>query len=238
MPNVRRSTFSSLLIAGLAIGVPKAVHADMDQHLESNGWMELTFDGKAANSFDMRDDQILSVKSNDSVSVLQKPMTVDIGSTPILTWRWCVSKSAPATDLTAKGEDDRSLALFVAFPFVEEDATFFEKIERRIVEREAGPDAPGRVLMYVWGGEGTRGDVQKSPFLGDGGRMIILRPADTKDGTWFEEQVDVAEDYRRIFGNEAPPAMSIAVSADTDDTDSQAHGQIANLDFIKRPASF
>ena len=229
---------SSLLATCLAIGASQAARADMDQHLEGNGWKELTFDGKATNSFRMKGDQILTVKSDDSVSVLRKPMNIDIASTPILTWRWCVSTGAPATDLTVKGEDDRSLALFVAFPFVEEEASFFEKIERRIVEREAGPDAPGRVLMYVWGGEGQRGDVQKSPFLGEGGRMIILRPADTETGKWFDERIDIAEDYRRIFGSEAPAAMSIAISADTDDTNSQAQGEIADLDFIERPATF
>jgi len=238
MPLLQRYLSSALLTIGLVIGTAPATHAEMDEHLEANGWKEMTFDGKAKNRFNLSEDQVLTVTSDDSVSVLRKPMTIDMASTPILTWRWCVTQGAPATDLTVKGEDDRSLALFVAFPFVPEQATFFEKIERRIVEREAGADAPGRVLMYVWGGQGERGDVQKSPFLGEGGRMIILRPAKTEAGQWFKERIDIAEDYRRIFGNEAPPAMSIAVSSDTDDTESQVRGLIANLDFVTRPATF
>jgi len=198
MPLLQRYLSSALLTIGLVIGTAPATHAEMDEHLEANGWKEMTFDGKAKNRFNLSEDQVLTVTSDDSVSVLRKPMTIDMASTPILTWRWCVT----------------------------------------LVEREAGADAPGRVLMYVWGGQGERGDVQKSPFLGEGGRMIILRPAKTEAGQWFKERIDIAEDYRRIFGNEAPPAMSIAVSSDTDDTESQVRGLIANLDFVTRPATF
>ena len=56
------------------------------------------------------------------------------------------------------------------------------------VDRKAGGQrkTPGRVLVYIWGGEGARGDRVPSPHLGDAGMMTILRPANTASGTWYQ----------------------------------------------------
>lgn len=227
------------MAACLASCLSTSAFADVDQPLASEGWQEMPFDGKAANRFTLTKDGALQVDSNSSVSVLQKSVTVDIETKPILRWRWCVTEPAPATDLAIKGEDDRSLAVYVAFPFVPEEASAFQKMERRIVEKTAGPDTPGRILMYVFGGKRDRGTIVESPHLGEAGMMKILRPAaGTPAGEWFEETVDIAKDYRKAFGTEPPPPMSLAISADTDDTESRSRGLVMDLGFVGEPQIF
>lgn len=228
------NTFRYLLY-GVAITLifisQEVVNAGVDKALEEQGWAELVFDDKPANHFSMNDHRGIDVVSKGSVSLLKMPVKVDISTKSALHWRWCLAEGAPATPLSIKGADDRSLAIYVAFPFVAEEATAFERMERRIVEATIGKDAPGRVLMYVWGGEAKRGTLVDSPYLGKSGMMKILRPADTPSNRWFQESINIAEDYREFFGNPPPNTLYIGISADTDDTQSTSRGIIMDLKF-------
>ncbi|MGI9499750.1 MAG: DUF3047 domain-containing protein [Geminicoccaceae bacterium] len=206
--------------------------AEVDEALLTDGWSEVLFDGKAPNRFEAFGEDGVAVISERSVSLLQKSLSVDLQKNPVLTWRWQVTIAAPPTDLGVKGGDDRSLALYVAFPFVPEEAGVMERMQRAIVEKTIGKRAPGRVLIYIWGGEGKRDDRMFSPYMDDAGMMTILRPASTETGRWQSEGVDIAEDYRRSFGTEPPDPMSIAIGADTDDTESMVRSMIVDLAFI------
>ncbi|NBT32975.1 MAG: DUF3047 domain-containing protein, partial [Rhodobacteraceae bacterium] len=70
------------------------------------------------------------------------------------------------------------------------------------------------------------GDVLTSPYLGDRGRTIIRRSAGTGS---YTESVDLATDYTRAFGGEATALVGLALSADSDDTDSQISARLENL---------
>ena len=180
---------------------------------------------------------MIEVISDDSVSTLYKPVNVDLEERPILRWRWRVDEAAPATDLSVKGEDDCSLAIYVGFPYQPEEASFLERMERQLVETWAGEDAPGRVLRYVFCGRHARGDVVDSPYLGSAGFVRVLRPADSPTGQWFEEQVDLAADYRQAFDEDPPDPTQIAIQADTDNTGSASRALVADLEFVPRAAA-
>ena len=226
----RRAALAALvLLLGLTPGIAWAV---LTPQIEAESWRELPNPHKAENHFSLGADGAIEVVSKDSVSTLYKPVDVDLRERPILTWRWRVDRAAPATDLAAKGEDDCSLALYVGFPYRPDQASFFDRMKRRLVESWAGKDAPGRVLRYVFCGRGERGEMIKSPYLGDAGMIKILRPASTPTGEWFEEQEDVAADYRQAFGEKPQNPSQIAIQADTDNTHSTSRAEVANLIFV------
>lgn len=87
----------------------------VDPQLLAAGWHELTFERKPANRFERVREDTVRVTSEAAVSILQRPVQIDLDVTPVLTWRWRVDETVPATDLTRKGGDDRSLAIFVTF---------------------------------------------------------------------------------------------------------------------------
>ena len=225
-------------LAAFALLVGFSALAGTDEALLADGWSDVLFDGKTPNRFEVFEDGGIAVTSDNSVSLLQRPLSVDLEKTPLLAWRWRVTEAAPATDLTVKGEDDRSLALYVAFPFVAEEAGVFERMRHAFIEKLTGKATPGRVLVYIWGGEGARGDRVPSPHLGNAGMMTILRPANTASGPWFDEAIDIAEDYRIAFGSEPPAPVSLAIGADTDDTLSTARAVVTDLAFIARSKAF
>ena len=77
--------------------------AGTDEALLAGGWSDVLFDGKAPNRFQAGDDGAIAVISENSVSLLQKPLSVDLEKTPVLAWRWRVTEAAPATDLSGQG---------------------------------------------------------------------------------------------------------------------------------------
>ena len=208
-----------VLLLTLAPGIAQAVIAP---ELEAEGWRELPNPNKKENVFSLTPDDAIEV---------------DIDERPILTWRWRVDEPAPATDLSVKGQDDCSLAVYVGFPFDPKQASFFERLKRPLVESWVGDDAPGRVLRYVFCGSHERGEVVESPYLGSAGVIKVLRPADSPTGEWFEEQVDLAADYEQAFGEELPDPTQLALQADTDNTHSASRAYIADLAFVPREAA-
>jgi hypothetical protein len=229
----RGARCAKALVALLTLA-PAAATARIDPELEAAGWRELSNPNKAENAYTVTPEGAIEVVSNNSVSTLYKPVDASIQERPILTWRWRVEEPAPATDLSAKGEDDCSLAVYVGFPYEAGEASFLERLKRPLVESWAGENAPGRVLRYVFCGSHERGEVVESPYLGSAGFMQVLRPADSPTDEWFTEQVDLAADYRRAFGEEPPNPAQIAIQADTDNTQSTSRALVADLAFVPR----
>jgi hypothetical protein len=233
----RRPTALAALALLLSLAPGTAALAVLTPDLEAKGWRELPTPNKPGNQFSLGEDGVIEVVSKNSVSTLYQPVEVDLGQRPILTWRWRVDQATPATDLTVKGKDDCSLSVYVGFPYRPEQASFMERVKRPLVELLAGKDAPGRALRYVFCGERARGEMVESPYMGSAGMIKILRPSSSPTGEWFEEQVDVAADYRAAFGGEPQNPSQIAIEADTDNTHSASRAEVADLEFIARNAA-
>ena len=228
---------AALVLISLLTLAPESAQAVIAPELEAEGWREVPNPNKKENVFNLTPDGAIEVISNDSVSTLYRPVEVDIDERPSLTWRWQVDEPAPATDLSVKGTDDCSLAVYVGFPFDPEQASLFERLKRPLVESWVGDDAPGRVLRYVFCGSHERGEVVESPYMGSAGVIKVLRPGDSPTGVWLEERVDLAVDYREAFDEEPPDPTQLAIQADTDNTHSKSRAYIADLAFVPREAA-
>jgi hypothetical protein len=220
-----------LALVLVVVLAPWLAQARVGPKLQAQGWRELANPNKAENAYRASPEGAIEVVSSNSVSTLYRPVDANLRERPTLTWRWRVEEPAPATDLSAKGQDDCSLAVYVGFPYSSDQASFFDRLKRPLVESWAGEDAPGRVLRYVFCGRHQQGEVVESPYLGSAGFIRVLRPADSPTGKWFTEQVDLAADYRLAFGEEPPDPTQIAIQADTDNTESQSRALVADLHF-------
>ncbi|WP_298569036.1 DUF3047 domain-containing protein [uncultured Aliiroseovarius sp.] len=164
----------------------------------------------------------LAVQANAAVSITYKLLDQSHWEARAARWSWSVDQTVPGTDLRLKGGDDRNLALYFAFlPKAEAQRSGASRNLRKLLKHPEG-----RVLVYVWGGDHGRGAVLPSPYLGARGKTVVLRPSGTGA---HAEKVDLVADYRRAFG-EAPQALvALAVSSDSDDTNTVTRGQITDL---------
>ena len=202
--------------------------------LKERGWEEVLFEGKTPNKFSGCGKGCIKIDTNLSVSMIGRKIDIDLQATPILTWEWRVEKPVTVTDLTIKGKDDRAAALYVTFPYDPKKASLSEKLLRPMVELKRGENAPGRVISYVWAGYGAPDEVIDSPFFGSAGAIIIRRNQSEKIGEWVDERVDVASDYRRIFGMPPNRANYIFVAGDSDDTHTSNQALLRNIQFSRR----
>ncbi|MBC8337857.1 MAG: DUF3047 domain-containing protein [Alphaproteobacteria bacterium] len=230
----------ALAMVALGIGLGGGVFANaggllLDPVLARSGWEEIRFDDKIPNTFHSCGDGCIRVKTMNSVSMIGKRFPVRLQDRPVLSWEWMIDRPAPESNLFEKGQDDRAVAVYVTFPYNPETASFGEKMLRPIVEWAKGEDAPGRVISYVWGGNGRRGALQESPYFGSTGAIKIVRNHKDAPGIWMMERVNVLEDYRKIFGDVPAMVSHILISSDSDDVGIEGTASVRGIFF--KPSS-
>ncbi len=217
-----------VLVSGLATATPVAyMLLPIGPDLEQAGWKVLTLSRKPPTHFVGRVDGVIKVTAESSVAFLYRDVPSASQHKRYLSWRWRVDLAMTPTDLSRKGHDDRPLALHVSFPSRSNKRDLWQRLRRAFI----GAPLSGKLLTYVWGGIGQRGDKLVNPHVEGDGVIYILRSGHTPTGQWFTEKIDIAADFERAFGYEAPPPIYIVVSADTDDTASRSIGWIADITF-------
>lgn len=198
------------LIAGTAAAGPVSF---------SSGWSEQKLSLFSNNRYSFGSQ--LNMTSDGGVSIAYTRIPQADWQATRASWAWTVEQSVPATNLKLKGGDDRNLSIYFVF-LPDEVAAASEGAGIRSL---LGNDQV-RVLLYTWGGDHARGEQFLSPYLNGLGMNIALRPAGTGS---FTESVDLADDYARAFGGQPGALVGIAVSGDSDDTDSMIRAAIGNL---------
>lgn len=225
MQNSSNRTY--LLIVMLALGLmtvqPGRVLAE---DIAFQDWNHQKFGIFGGNNW-RQSGRTVSVESDGGVSLLWRPLPEKVWPATKASWSWNVGMSVPPTDLSQKGGDDRNLSLY--FIFAPQDlATRANDLGIR--KLLGNPEI--RVLMYVWGGSHDRNAIVASPYLGARGKTIVLRPASTGQ---HDEAIDLRSDLDRVFGNRDMMLIGLAVSADSDDTNTRIEAGISNLHLSRYP---
>lgn len=207
------------LFAG-AVLLPPVPAAAMEEGpvppaLAADGWRLLKTSDAPVARFALAEDGTVRVVAEGAVGFLARPVETAPGRR--LSWRWRVEAAAPATDLRAKGADDRPAAVHVFFPRAEGERGLFGRIGDSLRAAAVGDAFAGRVITYVWGGTEPPGTRFPNPFMREDGALIVLRGPEAPTGAWVTECVDPAADHRAAFGRDATVPNWIALSADTDD---------------------
>jgi hypothetical protein len=203
----------------LAASIFSCSLAEAEQVTFSDNWTEQAFSLFSSNEFVLNADT-LNLSSEGTVSILWKKLPPSMWEANQANWDWAVEVSVPATDLTVKGGDDRNLSIYFVFSPQE----YLPRSRGKLTDLLNNKNV--RVLMYVWGGDHDQGEVLPSPYLEDFGKTIILQRAGTGRAS---EQVNLANDFLRVFGENPEKLVGIAISADSDDTRSKISSSISNL---------
>jgi len=186
----------------------------------ANGWQEQRLSLFSSNDYSFG--QNLGLVSDGSVSIAWTRVDRADWDTSGASWGWTVDQSVPPTDLSLKGGDDRNISLY--FVFV--PAALAPGLEGANIRALLGNEDV-RIIQYAFGGNHARGQIIPSPYGPDGqGVTIALRQAGTGS---FRETVDLAADYARAFGGAPGALVGLAVSGDSDDTNSVIRAALGNL---------
>ena len=177
------------------------------------GWEVKEFLGRADVEL-VRVDGALAVRlrSERTSYALHRDVMVDLREQPMLAWSWKVVELPAGGDVRRVGTDDQAAQLYVVFP------------------RWPTPQRTSDVIGYVWDTTAPAGTRLTSPKA-ENVKIIVVESGPSAVGQWRSYVRDVAEDYRALFGRQAPRVGHIAVMIDTNDTRRAAETLVRGLVF-------
>jgi hypothetical protein len=159
--------------------------------------------------------RVLHLRSKIESSTVSKDIKgkIDLKETPVLEWSWKVVTLPRGADSRKKSTDDQAAQLYVAWP------RFPQAVRSHIIG-------------YIWDTSAPAGSFVKSQKTGMV-TYVVVRSGPADVGKWLTERRNVADDYRKIYGEapDGPGAISIAI--DSDDTSSSAESFFGRILFKK-----
>lgn len=172
----------------------------------------------------------LEVQSRASMSLLARPLAVDLARTPVLCWRWRVDAPLQGADMGRKSGDDYAARLYVSLALPEADKSLALRAKLRIARSVWGPSVPDAAINYVWDNRHPVGTERPNAYT-DRTTMVVLRSGPADAGAWVQERRHVGRDIARLHGPSATP-VQIALTADTDNTGESARAGFADLHWV------
>ena len=157
----------------------------------------------------------LHLKSKNEGSTISKEIKgkVNLKDTPILEWSWKMVALPKGGNSCVKATDDQAGQVFVMWP------RFPEQVRSQIIG-------------YVWDTTQPVGTTCKSEKTGMV-TYIVVRSGAAEVGKWMTERRNVAQDYKKIYGDNPENPGVISISIDSNDTGSYSESFIGPI-FSRR----
>lgn len=175
----------------------------------------------------------IEARSKRSMTLLARPLSVDLGRTPVLCWQWRVDAPLASADMSRKSGDDYAARVYLTFALSPDDMSFGARTRLALARSIYGEQVPDAALNYVWDNRYAVGTLQDNAYT-DRARMLVLRSGSADAGRWIRERRDVGADLRRAFGDVSATLRAMAVASDTDNTGEEAHAGFAEFRFVSR----
>jgi hypothetical protein len=229
-----RSAASRLVLAIAAATTPLAIGAEPPLRLgwdaaQANGlpqgWKALTFEKISRHTrFTLVSEDggyLVKAEADASASGLVHPLDLDPRAYRILRWRWKVENVLAKADIGSKQGDDYPVRVYVTFAYDPARASIGQRMRYEAARMLHGEYPPHAGLNYVWDAKAPAGTVVPNAYT-DRVRMIVVESGTARLGQWTAYERNVAEDYRRAFGEDPPRISGVAIMTDTDDTGESA----------------
>jgi hypothetical protein len=139
---------------------------------------------------------------------------IDLKQTPIIEWSWKAVTLPAKADSRHKETDDQAAQLYVAWP------RFPEAVRSRIIG-------------YVWDTTAPVGTIVKSEKTATI-TYVIVRSGKDNLGEWLTERRNVAEDFRKIYGETPESPGGVSIGIDSNDTRSSAESYVGPIAFSNK----
>ena len=166
------------------------------------------------------------VAQKDSASGLLHHIDLDPRERPIFSWRWKVMDLSPSE----KSPDDSPVRILVSFQGDYAKLSFSDRIFYDQFQLFTGQKLPYAGVMYVWGSKTPQGGIAPNIYTSRI-KMIAVESGRDKLGQWLEETRNVAEDYRKLFGEEPGRVVSVGLMTEADGSDRPLEAYYGDIRF-------
>ncbi|HUW79938.1 MAG TPA: DUF3047 domain-containing protein [Acidocella sp.] len=223
MPNLKQIVAAGLF-CGLMTSPARAENPPAFSSGTLSGWQEKTFSSLPHTSYQLVTQDgatILHAVCQNSASGLIWKHEIDLTQTPILTWRWKISRVYPNLDPHTKFGDDYPARVYVVV---------------------GNPLLPWtlRSLVYVWANGSVVAaahDPQGTPIYPDPytkqAEIVALRQGPSGTGAWTTEQRNLRTDLAHAFGGDFTAIGAVAVMSDCDDSHNFGQAWYGDVRFLE-----
>ncbi len=232
----------SAISASLAVAAPVWVGRFSVPGLPPAPWRMVTLSGVKPNEYRVAREAgigAVEVSVDRSMSLLMRPISVDLAKTPVLCWRWMVSGPVKNADMTRRARDDYAARVYVGFDVPDGALSSSTRMKLRVARSLFNKTLPDAALVYVWDNTHPVGTARKSSYT-DRSQLVVAESGAARAGRWVTERMNVAADFARGFPNEPGRPSQLAVAADGDNTNSSGRAAFADMHFVAQaePCSF
>jgi hypothetical protein len=176
-----------------------------------------------------KDGTFLKAESNASASGIVFNKEFNVYDYPKARWMWKVSNVYKNGDARKKAGDDYPVRIYIIFKYDPETSSLSKRIIYSITKKIYGEYPPHSSLNYIWANREHPSRIITNSYA-DEAKMVILQTGSGNIGQWLEQQVNILEDYRMVFGSDPPAEASIAIMNDSDNTGEHS---VSYVDFIE-----
>lgn len=205
-------------------------------------WRMVPYQGEKPTSYrvaSVEGRMAIEARADKSMSLMARPLSVDLGERPVACWRWFVESPVEKADMTRKGGDDYAARIYIAFDMPDSALSGSTRFKLKMARAMFGKSLPDAAVVYVWDNRHPVGTARKSSYT-DRSQLIVAESGSRRSGSWVAERADVAADFAKAFGNKPGKPIQLAVASDGDNTGSQTRAAFADIHFVARgePCAF
>jgi hypothetical protein len=153
---------------------------------------------------------VLQLMTDREAMRVGRVMKVDLKNTPWLVWEWKPLVLPEGGDVRDPKRNDQAGRVMVVFEGM-------------------------KGIQYVWDTTAPVGTEVRPDELEIFERVLIVVRSGSRDlHQWFRERRNVAEDYRRLFGQKPKPIKMIGIESHSDDTETRTSMLFGTLRFEAR----
>jgi hypothetical protein len=176
---------------------------------------------------------VLRASAKGAASILAWRTDFDPRAFPMLSRRW-KARPIPGADTRARRSEDSPARVMISFSGNPASLKASDRAAGALAEAISGHALPYAVLMYIWGAKVAPESTTVSA-LTSRIRMIAVSSDEEGAGHWQSYRRNLAEDYRRVFGEEPGRVTAIELMTDTDNTGAVAETLYGDLTLAPAP---
>jgi hypothetical protein len=202
------------------------------------GWQDWTFSRfKKRTHYEVVQDSgrmVMKASADSSASGLRHWLKLDPAAYPVLTWNWKVNELIESADNTRKDTEDSPVRVLVTFDGDIAKLSLADRLVFDDVYLLTGRRMPYATLVYIWENRVARNTVIANVHTSRI-KMIVAESGRENLGLWQNVTRNVAEDFRRAFGEEPGTITSVGIMTDTDNTGKKAEAFYSDIQFRRAP---
>jgi hypothetical protein len=215
---------SACLIAATLVALIACTSRPLQPLEADQAWHDVPLPGKARTQYlavHHEGRPAMKAVSEGSASMWRRKLSPPTQPVGEVSFSWWVAEKPVNASVADGSREDAAARLLFAF---DGDTTALPARTRalfELAEALTGERPPYATLMYVWDATAPVGTVIINPRT-DRIRKIVVDSGLTGLGQWRDHRRNLADDFRKAFGESPGPLLSMALMTDSDNTQSTA----------------